>query len=222
MTRMFKSITSTWNPVKGCRHDCSYCCAEVMANRFRTVSAIYRDVFEPKFIPWRMGQKFRAGDFIFVCFMGDLFGKWVPEEWIRRIIEHITKYPETDFLFLTKNPGRYRLFKFPPNAVLGTTIETNRNYLLTNAPEPRERYMEMLASQHPRQFISIEPVMDFDDNTLIHWIQSIKPELVEIGVDNYHNNLLEPPWEKISRLLIELRAAGIPVNEKKSLERLHA
>ena len=44
---------------------------------------------------------------IFVCSMADLFGDWVPDEWIKRVFEECAKAPQHRYLFLTKNPKRY-------------------------------------------------------------------------------------------------------------------
>lgn len=44
---------------------------------------------------------------IFVCSMADLFGEWVPDEWIRRVFEACQAAPQHNYLFLTKNPQRY-------------------------------------------------------------------------------------------------------------------
>lgn len=43
---------------------------------------------------------------IFVCSMADLFGAWVPDEWIRRVFEACEAAPWHNYLFLTKNPQR--------------------------------------------------------------------------------------------------------------------
>lgn len=44
---------------------------------------------------------------VFVCSMADLFGDWVPDEWITEVFRACDAAPQHRFLFLTKNPGRY-------------------------------------------------------------------------------------------------------------------
>lgn len=44
---------------------------------------------------------------IFVCSMADLFGAWVPNEWITEVMEACRAAPQHKYLFLTKNPRRY-------------------------------------------------------------------------------------------------------------------
>ena len=49
----------------------------------------------------------KKGRVIFVCSMADLFGEWVPDEWIRAVFEACAEAPQHKYLFLTKNPARY-------------------------------------------------------------------------------------------------------------------
>ncbi len=44
---------------------------------------------------------------IFVCSMADLFGEWVPDEWIEKVFSACEAAPWHNYLFLTKNPKRY-------------------------------------------------------------------------------------------------------------------
>lgn len=43
---------------------------------------------------------------IFVCSMADLFGEWVPDEWIDAVFDACAAAPQHLYLFLTKNPAR--------------------------------------------------------------------------------------------------------------------
>lgn len=121
---------STWNPVTGCLHDCAYCYARKIAERFsteeknkrpylpvldvptrrvRTKPEPYPYGFKPTFHRYKLDepQKWKKPRNIFVCSMADLFGEWVPDEWIEQVFEACKKAPRHRFLFLTKNPGRY-------------------------------------------------------------------------------------------------------------------
>ena len=68
---------------------------------------------------------------VFVCSMADLFGKWVPEEWITSVIDVAASNPQWTFLFLTKFPIRMADFDYPPNAWLGTSVD--RQYAVKRA-----------------------------------------------------------------------------------------
>lgn len=133
---------SSWNPVTGCQHDCEYCYARSLANRYggfdhdedknpvgnQFVIGV-QELDKPKHImrknglhkapyPWfflptlhryRLDQpsKWSEPRTIFVCSMADLFGKWVPDEWIEAVINACIAAPQHRYLFLTKNPARY-------------------------------------------------------------------------------------------------------------------
>ncbi len=200
---MFPFVKKTWNPVIGCQHNCIYCWARRMAEGRLKHHPKYRDGFKPKFFQDELNVKFKDGDFVFVVDMGDLFGEWVPEEWIVKVIEKTYEFPNTTFLFLTKNPLRYHEFldMFRDNHILGATIETNRDYKVTKAPPPEERYEAMKSLKGVRKFVSIEPIMDFDVDVFSRWILDIMPEFVCIGYDNWGNKLPEPPFEKVRDLI---------------------
>jgi len=134
--------------------------------------------------------------------MGDLFGAGVPEKWIRKVLAWTRGSPAT-FFFETKNPARYYEFldEFPPNAILSTTIESNRDYGLSRAPPPEARYEAMTTLPWPRKHVSIEPVVDFDPGPLLGWLRDIEPEMVSVGYDNWNSGLPEPPLEKTLSLI---------------------
>jgi len=123
---------STWNPVTGCLHSCEYCYARKIANRFGHGFADgsehflgepmgypvfgnderidpYPYKFDPTFHCYRLAepQRMKKGKTIFVCSMADLFGDWVPDEWIEEVFAACEKAPQHRYLFLTKNPQRY-------------------------------------------------------------------------------------------------------------------
>lgn len=124
----------SWNPITGCKHNCPYCYARDIANRF------YEQKFEPSLIPERLAAPLhrippygaetdpdpinRMGlKNIFTCSMADLFGRWVPSEWINAVLDTVRKSMQWNFLFLTKFPIRMAEFEFPDNAWVGTTVD---------------------------------------------------------------------------------------------------
>jgi DNA repair photolyase len=196
----------TWNPVIGCLHECSYCWAKKYAEERLSNIEKYKDGFVPKIAKNELSKGFR-NQFVFVSDMGDLFGDWVPEEWILSVIKATRNSPSSDFLFLTKNPGRFKQFVHHcrNNIILGATIETNRSNDFSKAPTVAERAREMINLQYNRKYISIEPIMDFDLEIFTDWIENIAPIHVAVGYDNYNSNLPEPSLRKTLQLIENLQ-----------------
>jgi len=197
----------TWNPITGCLHNCIYCWARRYSKRLAAMGIEpYKTYdFKPAFAEWRLRQRFPKDSFIFVSDMGDMWGDWVPKEWIERVLRVLRTKRDSEFFFLTKNPKRYHEFqdKFTNNMILGATIETNKSYRVTRAPSPRERFEAMRDLDWSRKVVVIEPILDFDPE-FIDWIREIRPEMVHIGYDNYGNRLPEPTFEKTMDLKKEL------------------
>ena len=202
MTRMFAEVWRTWNPVVGCEHNCSYCYARELAlGRLRHLPQ-YQG-FKPNLVKKELLSSFRSG-LIFPCDMGDLWGRWVPREWIEQVLAVVERSPDATFLMLTKNPLRYMEFarQFPQNIILGATIESNLPYpAITDAPDPGSRAWALACVPWDRKFISIEPVLEFDLNVLPQRIELVKPQFIYIGYDNWGNNLPEPALEKTKELI---------------------
>lgn len=242
MSRMFKSVTTTWNPQVGCLYNCVYCWARELAETKLKDVPRYKNGFRPLFISNELRKRFQPGWFVFVTDMGDLFGYWVPLETIRSVLRCIARWSGTTFLLQTKNPARFLEVRedLPANVYLGTTIETDsylhglvfdsvgawsaylKEHKVTGAPIPFQRYMAISNSRLGpwRKFISIEPIMDFDLETVVHWMKEIAPDIIEVGGDNHGHNLCEPSWDKVQALLSELRKICPDVKEKTGLERL--
>ena len=216
MSKMFRSITATWNPFSGCLFSCSYCWAKRLATG--KLAKSYPNGFTPTFHEKRVNRKFKTGEFVFVSSMGDISfcDNLFPE-----IIGTIEDNHQAKFLLQTKNPAMFISVDFPSNVYTGVTIETNRDTsLFSKAPPTYQRAYDMCMNQHQHKFLSIEPIMDFDLDMFATWIYDIDPEIVEIGADNYHNNLPEPSWDKVSKLIEILILHGVAVVRKDGLERL--
>ena len=145
----------TLSPVTGCKHNCQYgprkkCYAHLIAER------IYKEGFEPTFRPERLSDRDLAkapeGSKVFMCDMGDLFGNWVPTDWIIPTIEVAWAYPKLIFQFLTKNPTRYDMYDSPSNAWLGTTWDGLTPTML-NVSDLR------VSCNSNLKFVSFEPLL---------------------------------------------------------------
>lgn len=75
----------------------------------RVSKAPYPFSFSPTFHRYRLDipARWTKPRTIFVCSMADLFGDWVPDEWIQGVFAACRAAPQHRYLFLTKNPTRY-------------------------------------------------------------------------------------------------------------------
>jgi len=147
----------TWNPIVGCNNGCDYCYARRMAERGLGEYGEHPkgERFKPRFLPERLDQpkQRKKPAKIFVGSMADMFGEWVPEEWIEKVLEVVRKCPQHTFQFLTKNPNRYYEFDFPNNCWLGTSVDG------TDFKMDMERTDIMYYVKADVKFLSIEPLL---------------------------------------------------------------
>jgi DNA repair photolyase len=204
---MYSWVTHTWNPIRGkCPHDCSYCYMKVYPQP------------ELHFVEKEINTNLGAGKFIFVGSSTDM---WLGQlNWILATLRHCRSYPGNRYLFQSKAPAKFEHFInfMPPDSMLGTTIETNRDYHFSQAPTPRSRMLAMCNLLYPRM-VSIEPIMDFDLDLMVDWIGQIAPSFVSIGADSKGHHLPEPAPEKVTRLIKELSKITT-VKSKDNLKRL--
>ena len=108
----------------------------------------------PTFHPNRLDDplKVKKPSRIFVGSSGDLWGKFIPTDWIHQILEIVKKCPQHTFQFLTKNPSRYVEFNFPDNCWIGTTIDTQAR-ADANLDDFKKAEAEI-------KFISFEPLLE--------------------------------------------------------------
>jgi len=219
-SKMFEFVTETWNPLAmKCRHSCLYCWATALKEGKLRESPRYRDLSQPKLIEKELRRRFKKGSYVFVEDMGDLFGEWIGDLPIYKVLKVIEKSPEAKFLLLTKNPWRYHVFEkmIPKNCLCGATIETTRTMRAwSEAPAPQTRYMAMRGLGHPHKMVCIEPIVDFDPIKFLAWIEEIKPELIVIGYNNYPKScqLPEPSLAKTQKLIDCLRDEHFNVQTK--------
>ena len=206
---MYDFVTHTWNVIKGkCSHACVYC----YMRRFPQ-----KDLhFDEKELKTDLGKD----NFIFVGSSTDMFAKDVPKEWIERVIEHCKKFDNT-YLFQSKNPRRFLDFEFPQKVILGTTIESDQDWGVSDAPPIYDRVNAMIEANKFSYdtMITIEPIIDFIPEGLIDKIKRINPNWVNIGADSKGSNLPEPSAKKLRKLIEELSDFTI-IKKKTNLKRL--
>lgn len=239
---------STWNPVTGCRHECQYCYARKIAERFggrwdeellRTLgpdggnhhldSALIRHTtgknrdkgvhsvvapfpygFDPTFHRYRLDepQKRKDQQTIFVCSMADLFGDWVPDEWIEEVFASCKKAPQHRYLFLTKNPGRYMELE-----KTGRLPEEENFWYGSTITGPDDLFCW---SNRHNTFVSIEPLLKPIPSAGEHAVKTV--DWIIIGAMTGPGSAKhQPEREWVSSLVRDADAAGVPVFMKDSL-----
>lgn len=96
-------------------------------------------------------QRWKKPKTIFVCSMADLFGEWVPTEWISAVIEACKAAPQHRYMFLTKNPKRY--IKLIQAGIL--PLNSDRFWYGTTCENPMQEYF---FCGKAKTFVSIEPI----------------------------------------------------------------
>jgi protein gp37 len=209
----------SWNPATGCLHNCKYCYAREIANKLHDIHpAGFTPLFHPERfdaphdtpVPKGATSDPRLGR-VFVTSMGDLFGKWVPDEWIERVFASCIDNPQWEYLFLTKFPQRYVGLKLPPTAWIGTTVD--------------EQYRVKIAEEAFRnmsgvrvKWLSLEPLLaplKFTDLSMFDWVVIGSQSATE-QPDGYVKEFA-PPIKWVCRLIDQAHEAGCGVYCKPNL-----
>lgn len=205
----------TWNPVTGCEHGCPYCYARDIGIRF---SGHFRPEFHPERLSAPANTKIPESRCdepgitnVFVCSMADLFGDWVPLEWINSVIDQVRMNPQWNFIFLSKNPRRYTEIEWPTNAWIGATVDSQ------DRVQPTIEAFENIARSGIANvtFISCEPMLgelEFNGSlVLFNW--------VIIGGQSKTSKCeaSQPKWEWVESLIYQARRSECKIYFKPNL-----
>lgn len=221
-SRMYPERIENISCWRGCTHGCSYCAFSSTLSRAKKADKTPCDdcrAYTPHAhleVLNKTPKKTPDGTFSTIALNGDIC--FAPDSVFEAIIEYCNKWSDRTFLLQSKNPRRFLDFVFPDNVMLGTTLESNRDYsvgAISNAPMIADRAEAMLHISN-RKTITIEPLMDFDLDVFYRMIMKIKPFIVWVGyVSKPDKNVLpEPPIDKVKTLTTWLRNAGIDVRTK--------
>jgi protein gp37 len=209
----------TWNPVTGCEHGCKFCYAREIANSLR-MRDYYPNAFEPTFHPYRLlapenmptpaDNAGRDGR-VFVCSMADLFGKWVPDDWIQQVFESCLAAPDWEYLFLTKWPARYSKMPLLPKAWYGSSVIQQSDVARV------EKAMKAFDTPCVK-WISLEPMLEPITFSDLSWC-----DLVVIGSQTSTNQPegyvpeFAPEFDWVIDVVNECREFGVPYYLKANL-----
>jgi protein gp37 len=162
--------------------------------------------------------------------MADLWGDWVPTDWIQQILAVIAQHPEYNFISLTKNPKRYLEFigsDFPENIWLGATTDTQERF-----DAAMDVFKEMSGGYEHEcdnvKFLSCEPLLEpifYDSYSHLSRYGSGDDEHISGYVDwviigglkGSENSDRQPKWEWVETLIDFARKSNAKVYFKTNL-----
>lgn len=219
----------SWNPVTGCLHGCNYCYARELATSERLKSA-YPAGFTPLFHPQRLDapahtvipaehrdepepcQPFGCPyQRVFVCSMADLYGRWVPDEWIQKVHASMCANPAWQYITLTKFPKRYVGLNMPPGAWIGTSVDEQKRVRIAE-----DAFRQIDGGRV--KWLSLEPLLEpleFTDLSVFDWV--VIGAQTETRQPDGHVPAFAPPFDWVARIVAQAREAGCKVHLKPNL-----
>ena len=143
--------------------------------------------------------------------MADLFGRWVPSEWIQAIVDVFRACPEWIFIICTKFPQRLLEFEFPQNVWIGTTIDKQ-----DRVASAEDAFSQLRASDPKRVlWCAIEPM--FSRIVFARLLHLVNRLVLGGATATQHSPAWYPPLALVDEKRRECRAAGCSLYEKSNL-----
>lgn len=168
--------------------------------------------FEPTLHRYRMEmpQKKKLPANIFVGSMADIFGDWVPDEWIAEVFKACKAAPWHNYLFLTKNPQRYN--ELLSEGLLPVTDNFWYGGTRTGVDSDREHETSM----HGHTFLSIEPIHGPVEDATLNALDCWDWVIIGAETGNRKDKVIpERSW--IGDILEAAAVAEVPVFMKSNL-----
>lgn len=228
---------ASWNPVTGCKHGCEYCYARGIARRYgckingdmgnalAVLEEPYRRAIDGKINPYPyeflptfhryrldIPKRWTKPRSIFVCSMADLFGEWVPDEWITSVFDACLAAPQHRYLFLTKNGNRYLEL-----AKKGVMPDRENFWYGCSVTRPDEPFF---FSDRYKTFASVEPILEPFD-----WVPGLNnielPDWIIVGAETGNRKgKVKPKKDWLYGIVNGCAEHHIPLFMKESLREL--
>lgn len=170
--------------------------------------------FQPTFHRYKLDEplRWKKPRTIFVCSMGDMFGDWVPDEWIKRVFEACEAAPQHRYLFLTKNPARY--IELAEKDILPDGADNMWFGSTATTPET-----EFFFSGGHNTFLSIEPILKPFHDSLDAGVQACeKTDWIIVGAETGNRkDKVIPKADWIMEIVQSAEKTNTPVFMKESL-----
>jgi protein gp37 len=217
----------SWNPVTGCLHGCPYCYARAIAADKR-----FKDAYPAGFTPLFHTERLDAPKYttipkkhqddpayrrVFVCSMADLYGRWVPRDWIKSVHAAMVESPQWQYITLTKFPDRYAGLQMPAGAWVGTSIDEQRRVRIAQRAFDRLPPGQRDGGDIVK-WLSLEPLREdlkFDDLSMFDWVV-IGAQTATYQPDGKVESFA-PPFTWVSRITEQALTAGCRVHHKPNL-----
>lgn len=185
----------------------------------RTVrKAPYPFYFDPTLHRYRLDEyQNKKGRNIFVCSMADLFGNWVPDEWIEEVFKACDKATQHNYLFLTKNPERY--ISLEMNGRLPR--KKNMWYGITVTNVEQAEVANIIIEDMPGRagaFLSVEPILEDVAEKLKYTISNFVDWVIVGAETGRRKDKVVPKREWIEQIAENCKKFNIPLFMKTSLE----
>jgi protein gp37 len=213
------------NPVTGCLHTCPYCYArDIAENKMRRdAPQIYPEGFAPTFHsealltprlvrPPKEAERDHRHKNVFLCSMADLYGRWVPREWIEAVLRECAAASWWNFLCLTKFPKRMSEFDIPSNVWMGTTVDLQARVAAAEAGFAKVDCKV--------RWLSIEPMLEplrFKRMDLFDWVVIGGASAIDATPGYPASPEWRPPFEWIADIVRQAREAKAKVYFKTNL-----
>lgn len=177
--------------------------------------------FDPTFHRYKLGepQRWKKPRTIFVCSMADLFGHWVPDEWIQEIFEACDKASQHRYMFSTKNPSRYAelLNLLPKHRRPPNVAEMWFGQSFTGA---ERNYTPLALPPWQYRFASIEPLLRNLSRAEVMKIAATNEWIIVGAETGVRKGKIIPKREWVEEIVKVCKEYGTPVFMKDSLRDL--
>ena len=140
--------------------------------------------------------------------MADLFGAWLPQEWIDQVVASTVANPQWEYLYLTKFPQRYDRLQLPASGWIGASVDEQHR------AEPTLAAMRKVSGVKVK-WLSLEPLLEPIKFSTLEGI-----DMIVIGAQSENigqNSSFSPPFEWVADLVQTARRDGCKVWLKTNL-----